>query len=328
MEQGLIGVIVPVYKVEKYIAECIESILAQTYTNFRLILVDDGTPDNAGKICDEYAKKDSRITVIHQENAGVTRARARGVEEAKDCEWITFVDSDDYLPTNAIKTLQSFTNDRIDIIAGEYEFKRVGFKHMFMNKHEYICKLISNTSEITQAPWAKLFRKELFTNEIFNTPKDIVVGEDLIMNIRLAANCKKTLIYTTDIVYNYRIREDSAIHTFNKPLSYQANLFNIVKSSIPHESFCAIMPIIIKEELQKWSEIYLYSCKKNSLADSEFVNTIKKEIKTYNYKTNVFEWVQLYCPYKVIKYTFIGVHKIMNKISQLHITLKKTISSL
>ena len=95
------GIIEPVYKVEKYIAECIESILAQTYTNFRLILVDDGTPDNAGKICDEYAKKDYRITVIHQENAGVTRARARGVEEAEDCVYITFVDSDDTISTTA-----------------------------------------------------------------------------------------------------------------------------------------------------------------------------------------------------------------------------------
>ena len=85
MSEGLIGVIVPVYKVEKYIAECIGSILAQTYTNFHLILVDDGTPDGVGKICDEYAKKDPRITVIHQQNAGATRARAHGVEEAKDC---------------------------------------------------------------------------------------------------------------------------------------------------------------------------------------------------------------------------------------------------
>lgn len=321
MNKGLIGIIVPVYKVEKYIAECIESILAQTYTKFRLILVDDGTPDNAGKICDEYAKKDSRIMVIHQENAGVTRARARGVEEAKDCEWITFVDSDDYLPINAIKILHSFTNDRIDIIAGEYEFKRAGFK-LFMNKYEYIGKLISNTSEITQAPWAKLFRKELFTNEIFNIPKDILVGEDLIMNIRLSANCTKTLIYTTNIVYNYRIREDSAIHTFLKKLSYQAYLFKIIKSSIPKEYFREVMPLIIKEELQKWGEFYLYSCKNTSLEDYEFVNTIKKEIETYKYKTTVFEWVQLYCPYKVIKYTFIGVHKIINKISQLHIKLK------
>ena len=106
MSKERIGVIVPVYKVKKYITECIESILAQTYTNFRLILVDDGTPDNAGNICDEYAKKDSRITVIHQENAGVTRARAQGVEEASDCEFITFVDSDDMLSHTALFELQ------------------------------------------------------------------------------------------------------------------------------------------------------------------------------------------------------------------------------
>ncbi len=104
MRKGLIGVIVPVYKTEEYIAECIESILAQTYRKFRLILVDDGSPDAAGTICDEYAAKDSRITVIHQENAGVTRARGRGVEEANDCEWITFVNTekDVYICANNI----------------------------------------------------------------------------------------------------------------------------------------------------------------------------------------------------------------------------------
>lgn len=78
MQKGLIGVIVPVYKTEKYIAECIESILAQTYTNFRLILVDDGSPDAAGTICDEYAAKDSRITVIHQKNAGGYTRKSTG----------------------------------------------------------------------------------------------------------------------------------------------------------------------------------------------------------------------------------------------------------
>ena len=118
MTNGLIGVIVPVYKVEKYIAECIESILAQTYTKFRLILVDDGSPDNAGKICDEYAKKDPRITVIHQKNAGVTRARARGVDEAEDCEFITFADADDLMPSNALKTLVSILKPDTNIVMG------------------------------------------------------------------------------------------------------------------------------------------------------------------------------------------------------------------
>ena len=112
-----VGIIVPIYKVEKYIAECIESILAQTYKDFRLILVDDGSPDNAGKICDEYAKKDSRITVIHQENAGVTRARARGVEEAGDCEFITFVDGDDTIKNDALENLLKRMTTRPNIVS-------------------------------------------------------------------------------------------------------------------------------------------------------------------------------------------------------------------
>ena len=91
-----ISVIVPVYKVEPYINHCVDSILAQTYRDFELILVDDGSPDNCGKICDEYAKKDSRVKVIHKVNGGVSSARNMGLDNAKG-EWITFIDADDYV---------------------------------------------------------------------------------------------------------------------------------------------------------------------------------------------------------------------------------------
>ena len=159
MTEGLIGVIVPVYKVEKYIAECIESILAQTYTKFRLILVDDGSPDNAGKICDEYAKKDPRITVIHQENAGVTCARARGVEEASDCEFITFVDGDDTIKKYALIDLYSLAiNKSSDIVFSIFDelytpqkdnFTTTEYRHLAIKNEYYIgaaCgKLIKKT---------------------------------------------------------------------------------------------------------------------------------------------------------------------------------------
>ena len=91
-----ISVIVPVYKVEPYINHCVDSILAQTYRDFELILVDDGSPDNCGKICDEYAKQDSRVHVIHQENKGVSAARNAGISLAKG-EYISFIDGDDYV---------------------------------------------------------------------------------------------------------------------------------------------------------------------------------------------------------------------------------------
>ena len=98
-----ISVIVPVYNVEKYLNRCIDSILAQTFTDFELILVDDGSPDNCGKICDEYAAKDSRIHVIHKANGGLSDARNAGIDWAfanSNSEWVTFMDSDDWIPDN------------------------------------------------------------------------------------------------------------------------------------------------------------------------------------------------------------------------------------
>ena len=92
----MISVIVPVYNVEKYIRRCIESILIQEYRNFELILVDDGSTDSSGDICEEYAKDNNRITVIHQENKGLSGARNTGISNAKG-EWVVFIDSDDYI---------------------------------------------------------------------------------------------------------------------------------------------------------------------------------------------------------------------------------------
>ena len=91
-----ISVIIPVYKVEQYIRQCLDSVIGQTYQNLEIILVDDGSPDGCGMICDEYAKKDSRVIVVHQENQGVSVARNVGIEMATG-EWIMFVDPDDWL---------------------------------------------------------------------------------------------------------------------------------------------------------------------------------------------------------------------------------------
>lgn len=102
--EDLISVIVPVYKVEKYINKCVDSIINQTYTNLEIILVDDGSPDNCGNICDEYAKKDNRIKVVHKENAGVSSARNIGLEKSSG-KYITFIDADDYVEKNYCEEL-------------------------------------------------------------------------------------------------------------------------------------------------------------------------------------------------------------------------------
>lgn len=99
-----ISIIVPVYKVEPYLRKCLDSILAQTFTNFEVILVDDGSPDNSGKICDEYAIKDSRVRVIHKENGGLSSARNAGIDIAQG-KYLGFVDSDDYIAEDMYEVL-------------------------------------------------------------------------------------------------------------------------------------------------------------------------------------------------------------------------------
>lgn len=119
-----ISVIVPVYKVEAYLGRCVDSILAQSFSDFELILVDDGSPDRCGAICDEYAKKDSRIVVIHQKNAGLSAARNTGIDWAfahSDSQWLTFIDSDDWVhPEYLERLLNAAIENRVSVSICDY----------------------------------------------------------------------------------------------------------------------------------------------------------------------------------------------------------------
>lgn len=113
----LISVVVPIYNVEKYIEKCIDSIINQTYTNLEIILVDDGSPDKCGKICDEYAKRDKRIKVIHKENGGVSSARNIGLDNLNG-EYVTFIDADDYISNNYCEELlNALKTENADCVA-------------------------------------------------------------------------------------------------------------------------------------------------------------------------------------------------------------------
>lgn len=104
MEEDLISIIIPIYKVEEYLKRCVDSVINQTYKNLEIILIDDGSPDSCGKICDEYAKINNKIYVIHQQNQGVSAARNAGIDKAKG-KYICFIDSDDYVDANYIEVL-------------------------------------------------------------------------------------------------------------------------------------------------------------------------------------------------------------------------------
>ena len=189
-----ISIIIPVFQVEDYIAQRIDSILKQTFQDFELLLIDDGSKDDSGKICDEYAVMNEKVRVIHQINAGVTAARRKGVEMSGG-EWLCFVDSDDTLPEDSLEVLVH-ASQGVDIVIGNFQIVNedgcieVCRKTVFQGdsmKWDHIAYLRAMLESRTPASvWGRLVKRELFDEQIFNIPREIVLGEDYILCIRLA----------------------------------------------------------------------------------------------------------------------------------------------
>ena len=209
-----ISVVVPIYRVENFLQECIDSVLAQTYRNFELILVDDGSPDSCGAICDRNAQNDNRIRVIHQTNQGVTRARANGVA-ASTGEFVTFVDGDDTIPVDALENLISPVTDDIDIVLGKHDRSLCPPRGLISaDKYKELCVTLSCTSP---SPCFKLFRRILLDEEVFYTPSEVKYGEDSIMNVHIAYRLQKYAYSINAVVYHYRNNPDSATHRYRTP---------------------------------------------------------------------------------------------------------------
>ena len=212
MEEVLITVVVPVYKVEKYLKKCIDSIIKQTYKNLDIILVDDGSPDKCGKICDNYSKKDSRITVIHKENGGLSDARNVGIKKAKG-DYITFIDSDDYIDNNYVETLYKYIKiDNADLCIGSH---RVIYPNgtiidkstnkFFSSNSELILEKILYDDGVDLSAWGKLYKTRLFRDIEFPVGR---LFEDAATTYKLVDKANK--IYVCSIpLYNYIIRDDS-----------------------------------------------------------------------------------------------------------------------
>ena len=165
-----ISVIVPVYKVEPYLRRCVDSILAQTFTDFELILVDDGSPDNCSAICDEYAEQDSRVHVIHQENGGLSAARNAGIDWAfanSNSQWISFVDSDDWIHSEYLERLmRAAVDSHMDISICGYmetagEEAEVSPQHLEPQLWNVEDFYVAHTVNATIA-WGKLYKKQCF----------------------------------------------------------------------------------------------------------------------------------------------------------------------
>ena len=216
----MISVIVPVYKTEMYLNKCIDSILQQTYRDFELILVDDGSPDNSGSICDQFAMQDSRIHVIHKENGGLSDARNIGIEHAKG-EYITFVDSDDWVAPELLETLLSGIQLGAQIsVCGFYTVRNGKAKPWRNTSDQFVLmtaleatKDMLYTKTMDTSVWAKLFHRSCFTDIRFPVRK---YYEEVATTYRVFL-AQETVAVTTRQLYYYVKHRDSIVTSEYEP---------------------------------------------------------------------------------------------------------------
>ena len=220
------SVIVPIYNVEQYLRECIDSILKNTYRNLEVILVDDGSPDHCREICDEYAEKDSRVIVIHQENKGLVRARNAGLEIATG-EYISFIDSDDAVsPIFYEVMVKNLQECGADMVACGYSYTReqldmntdAAYQPMLFNEYEQMVAVITSAPSARKYSWTgcnvwnKIYKRDNIT--VYFDPKRLMC-EDLCFNIDYIHNCRKLVTLPLALNY-YRINEDSIMGNYRK----------------------------------------------------------------------------------------------------------------
>lgn len=310
-----ISVVIPVYNVEKYIGKMVESVQKQTLSDLEIILIDDGSPDNSGKICDEYAAKDSRIQVIHKKNAGVGAARNDGLDAATG-EWIIFCDSDDWLEADALEKLVRIGDESsADVVFGDVNLvydnhvQKVDFyKDEFVTTDRaLIDKLID--ADFSRAycynspasgpafgyggPWNKIVRRQmLLDNGIRFDLRVKGIFDDIIYTAYIFGAAKK-VVYTHVTVYNYRQVSTSITR------SYKANLLEINEAIFrswgefmevygSDGRFCKPYYANVIRRLESALKLYFFH-EKNQTPRKEQFTMLNKLLEQEPYKTAIRE---------------------------------------
>ena len=224
------SIMTPVYKVEQYLPECIESVLGQTYGNFEFILVDDGSPDRSGEICDEYAKRDSRIRVFHKPNGGLMHTRRYALERAQG-DYYVFLDSDDYLSLDTLETLSRYISETgVDCVIYGFEWLRPeGTSHIKCSSYDCgrvitdkreLYNIVFN-DEAYNSLWRKCAKASCFDGRDHSRYYHIKRGEDLLQSLEILENAG-SFLFIPETLYCYRVNPASITHSDSYE-GYRAN---------------------------------------------------------------------------------------------------------
>ena len=282
--QEKISIIVPVYNVENYLERCVESILKQTYTNFELLLINDGSTDQSGELCDQLVSKNGNIKVFHLKNAGVSNARNVGIQNSTG-EWITFVDSDDFITNDYLETLISAVDGDDSIgfsIARLHHIKNGQITELpvFSGKEEkwsteQTMRELLTTSKTSFFPVAKLFKRDIISDFTFNT--DYHLAEDALFLTEILLKTKCTSVFIDKPIYYYDHRQGSATTSVNTHVFDTIEVYKIIVSDV-FQIFPQLKTELVNREC--WSYITVYD--KIIFTDS---TEYKKE------KTQLRKWI-------------------------------------
>lgn len=277
-----ISVIVPVYNVEAYLERCVESILHQTYTNFELILINDGSTDSSGQICDDLAYQYENIKVYHIENAGVSNARNTGIQLATGA-WITFVDSDDFVTKDYLATLASAVEgENVGFVIAPLHHIKNGIVTDFppysgrkeLWSTEKTMKELLMTTKTSFFPVAKLFNRDLLADGKFNT--DYHLAEDALFLTELLLKTRCSSVFIDKPIYYYDHREGSATTSVNRHVFDTIEVYKKIISQVSQ-----VFPNL-KYELKNrecWSYITVYD--KIIFTSSEQYQKEKVDLRTW-----------------------------------------------
>lgn len=279
----MISIVVPIYNTKSFLSQCIESILSQSYSDFELLLIDDGSTDNSGILCDEYSKKDKRIRVFHKQNAGVGAARNTGIEMANG-EYITFIDSDDYIDSHYLEYFFNipFTSNYIYVRADA--LIDIPKENLFSPKTSTKDHILNNArlgNEIEQydflskgAPWAKLFSLELIRQYNLRFPTNISFHEDHYFVIKYITACAKEkgqFIYISTPQYHYVQHKCMSLTKKKRNTIEECNIFSLMRKAIDENTS------IIKYNTSYINLIYTICC------FSSYISGIKACSNTEDY---------------------------------------------
>lgn len=297
------SIIIPVYNVGRYISQCLDSICVQTFHDFEAIVIDDGSPDNAPAICDDYAKRDPRIKVFHKENGGVSTALNLGLEKAKG-EWIYFVDGDDWIEANALEiidlNLKKYPEIEILGFNNYYNEKKTAYKNkriipanQMLESLEierlkaatifpkWIERKYGYSLPVIRGRWSKVFqRKIIYDNNLAFKP-ELITGEDAFFVLECFVKAQRVVLIN-EFLYHYRISDNSAIHKYRENWDHFFARLELSKKlcSNKNTDFSIVLDLLAWGALRQFFERFLFhrNCHLNNLEKKKQIqNFLDKE---------------------------------------------------